>query len=117
MSDEDFNKELGRIRSEAEEAVNNSSDALLKQQLASRSKAINRLTALLQLKAKFNTIEGFFNFIHDNFKMNPMRPDAKAILKNIDSQIEQAKKQIRETGSQYERDGADMSEKELYDYL
>lgn len=117
MTDEEFDKKLVDIRNNAEELVEQSSDALVKEQLAKRSKAINRLTALLNLKAKFNTINGFFDFVHDTLKMSPMRPDAKTIMKNIDTQIQNAKDELKSTDLQYEKDAANMSDKEILDYL
>lgn len=117
MSDQEFNEKLGEIRTNAENLVNDTSDSLLREQLVKRAKAINRLTGLLELKAKFNTINGFFDFIHDNLKLSPMRPDAKTIMESLDEQIEFAKKELKETDSAYEKDGANMSEKETLEYL
>lgn len=117
MTDEEFNQKLGEIRGNAENVVESSSDAFLREQLVNRSQAINRLTALLNLKAKFNTIEGFFSFIHDNLKLNPMRPDAKTIIENLDYQIQNAKRQLSETDTQYDIDTKGMSDKEILDYL
>lgn len=108
MSDEEFNNKLGEIRTNAENLVMNTSDSLLREQLIKRAKAINRLTALLNIKAKFNTINGFFDYIHDNLKMSPMRPDVKTIMENIDEQIKSAKEQLREK---------DMSDIETLNYL
>ena len=117
MSNEEFNKKLGEIRANAENVVDSSSDALLREQLVNRAKAINRLTALLNLKAKFNTIDGFFNFIHENLKLSPMRPDAKTIMENLDLQIKNAKDQLKATDYSYEERSEKMSDKELLDYL
>lgn len=117
MSEEEFNKKLGQLRLDAENAVEDRSESLLRYQLAARAKTINRLMALLNIKAKFNTIDGFFTFIHDNLGLSPMRPDAKTMMSSIDTQIEQAKKELRELDSQYDNDADGMSDKNLYDYL
>lgn len=117
MTDEEFNQTLGEIRGNAENLVNETSDSFLRETLIKRAKAINRLTALLELKAKFNTINGFFDYIRDNLKMSPMRPDAKTIVDSIDEQIEFAKQQLSETDTKYEGVKETMSDLETLDYL
>ena len=60
-----------------------------------RTKLANKLNALLQLKAKVNTVDGFYNMLRDKFHTKTLRPDAKLIGQNIDAQIKSAKNDLR----------------------
>ncbi len=60
-----------------------------------RTKLANKLNALLQLKAKVNTVDGFYNMLRDKFHTKTLRPDAKLIGQNIDAQIKSAKNALQ----------------------
>lgn len=58
------------------------------------SEAHNRMKALLTLKAKMNSIDDIFNFVHDKLGLKTVRPDAKLLSANIDKQIARAKQSL-----------------------
>ena len=61
-----------------------------------RTTLANRLNALMQLKAKINTTNGWFSMLNDKFKIKTHRADAAAITASIDQQIEDVKQQLND---------------------
>lgn len=62
--------------------------------ILARSKDVNRLKALLHLRAQQNTIEDWFKIARDKFNIHTKRPDAAIIRKNINKQIDSLKKRL-----------------------
>jgi hypothetical protein len=48
------------------------------------SHTVNKLKALIDLKARMNTADDIFNFYKEKFGISVFRPDAKRLLSNID---------------------------------
>jgi len=79
---------LQNVRKDAQEAAAFNIDANARQEVIGMSHTAHKLQSLIKLRAQHNTITDFFTFLKDKFNLNPKRPDAKLIVKNVDEQIE-----------------------------
>ena len=75
--------------------------------ILSLSQAVNRLHALLDLKAQMTTLDDWFNFAHDKLGIHTTRPDAKFLSQSIDEQIKQVKEQIASVDEDFKADSND----------
>jgi len=66
------------------EAIDNRNKADAEKDVHTRTVYANRLRALLQIKAKINTANNWFNMLSDKFGLRTKRPDAKAVSNSID---------------------------------
>lgn len=71
------------------------------------SSVMNRLKGLLDLKSQMNTIDDWFDFTRNKLGLKTQRPDAKALLDNINSQIKQAKQALSEAYKDFNKDFSD----------
>lgn len=62
-----------------------------KEGVDTKTKLVNKLGALLQLRAQQNSIEDYFKVANEKFNIHVKRPDANLIRKNIDKQIKEIK--------------------------
>lgn len=74
---------------------------------------INKLAALVQLRAQSNTIDDFYNNLSEKFGIKAMRPDAATIRKNIDKQLEEVVADMKE----YDPDFDAKTDEEILDYI
>lgn len=77
------------------EAIDNRNKADAEKDVHTRTVYANRLRALLQIKAKINTANNWFNMLSDKFGLRTKRPDAKAVSNSIDKQIQEVKNKLR----------------------
>lgn len=90
----------------------------MKWAVVDKTKLVNRLAALMGVKAKTNTVEDFYTFLHDKFGLKSQRPDAKTIEGNIDSQIKQTKHELaRITADTADKFDESMSDQDVLNYL
>ena len=75
--------------------------------ILSFSQAVNRLHALLDLKAQMTTLDDWFNFTSDKLGIHTTRPDAKFLGQNIDEQIKQIKEHIASIDEDFKADSND----------
>lgn len=68
------------------------------------SQAVNRLHALLDLKAQMTTLDDWFNFTRDKLGIQTTRPDAKFLEQNVDEQIKQSKEIIAKFDDSFKAD-------------
>ena len=75
--------------------------------------AVNRLSALIKLRAQHNTIEDFYKALNDKFGIKPMRPDAVTIHKSIEKQIKDAISEMKKLDPEFNA----KTDKEILDYV
>ncbi len=75
--------------------------------ILSFSQSVNRLHALLDLKAQMNTLDDWFTFTKDKLGIQTPRPDAKFLAQNIDKQIADIKTQISKADKDFKADSND----------
>jgi hypothetical protein len=114
VSTSEFKKHLQNIRKEAQEAHAREIDEMYRQNIIGMSHTAHKLQSLIKLRAQHNSISDFFTFLKDKFNINPKRPDAKLIVKNVDDQIEQAKKDLAEFDEDFD---VHMSDGAILDYI
>ena len=85
-----------------------------KQRISELHRGVNRLKALLEIKGQINSVEDLYNFAKDKFGVKVLRPDAKALSKNIDEQIKSIKQEL---GKHNEKFAKDMTDAETLDLL
>lgn len=73
----------------------------------------NRLAALVNLRAKHNTIDDFFNSIHSKFGLSTKRPDVRIVRKSIDDQIKDVISEIKKVDTDFSA----TSDKDIIDYI
>jgi hypothetical protein len=73
------------------------------------SHTVNKLKALIDLKARMNTADDIFNFYKEKFGISVFRPDAKRLLSNIDKQIQQAKYELQSFDKKYDAKSDDVA--------
>ena len=112
----DPNDAIEVYRKEAEEKYkdfNKQYQSNLKQSrrnnILSFSAAVNRLHALLDLKAQMNTLDDWFAFTRDKLGIQTTRPDAKFLAQNVDEQISAIKKQISQIDNNFKEDSNDAT--------
>lgn len=74
---------------------------------------INKLAALVQLRAQTNTIDDFYTNLSEKFGIKAMRPDAATIKQNLDKQLEEAVADMKE----YDPDFNAKTDEEILDYI
>lgn len=74
--------------------------------IMNNSATINKMRALLTLKAKMNSIEDYFDFAR-KLGFKTVRPDAKLLSSNIDKQIAKAKKTLSEAFNKFSEKSSD----------
>ena len=83
-----------------------------------KTKLVNKLSALMGVKAKLNNINDFYTFLHDKFKLKSQRPDAKTIGNNIEKQILSTKQELAKlTEGTSDAFSESMSDQEILNYL
>lgn len=118
-------KKEEQYRKEAEEKKSDAiTQTLRRERTANESKIkqvshiFNRLQGLLDLRAQMNTADDWFKFSQEKLGLTTSRPDAKLLAKNIDQQIQQAKKDLQElTKDNEEKYDATLDDQATLDYI
>jgi hypothetical protein len=102
-------EQLAKFKQEAEEESKDFeqqySDALQEsrhESVMQRSKAINRLKALYELKSQMKTMDDWFQFSKNKLGLHTSRPDSKILAKYIDEQVKTAKEDLARYSNNYE---------------
>lgn len=103
---------------QAERITRNNIDNSIRKYIVEKTKAVNKLQALLSIKAQMNNLDNFFSMLNDKFNLSTKRPDAKTVKDNINNQIEETKKRLAEltrgTDDQFD---INSSNADILDYL
>lgn len=114
----EYKQRISEAREKAEEIAKQQTRMSMRDSVIAKTKLVNRLSSLIQMKARQNTIEDFYTFLHDKFGLSPMRPDAKTVRDNVDKQIKEAKSQLAEltkdTANKFE---SNFTDAQALDYL
>lgn len=114
----EYKQRISEAREKAEEIARQQTRMSMRDSVIAKTKLVNRLSSLIQMKARQNTIEDFYTFLHDKFGLSPMRPDAKTVRDNVDKQIKEAKSQLAEltkdTANKFE---SNFTDAQALDYL
>lgn len=114
----EYKQRIAEARERAEEAARQQTRMSMRESVVAKTKLVNRLSSLIRMRARQNTIEDFYLFLHDKFGLSPMRPDAKTIRDDVDRQIKEAKAQLAElTQDTSNRFDANFTDAQALDYL
>ncbi len=92
----EFAIELQQVRKDAQKQVEDEINDRLNSTIEHKSKLVNRAKALLRFKAQQNSAKDFFDLLSNKLNLRTVRPDAKTIMDNTTSQIDEIKKQLKE---------------------
>ena len=92
----EFKKRLQEIRTEAEDNAEKTAKQNAKQNITTTTHAVNKLRALLKLKARHNTIQDWYDNVISKVGPKVKRQDSKAIVDSIQQQIDDAKATLKE---------------------
>lgn len=114
----EYKQRIAEAREKAEETARQQTRISMREAVVAKTKLVNRLSSLIRMRARQNTIEDFYTFLHDKFGLSPMRPDAKTVRDNVDQQIKEAKQQLAElTQDTANRFDANFTDAQALDYL
>lgn len=92
----EFTIELQQIRKDAQKQVEDQINDRLNDVIQYKSSLVNKAKALLKFKAQQNSAKDFFDLLSNKLNLRTVRPDAKTIMDNTTSQIDEIKKQLKE---------------------
>lgn len=92
----EFAIELQQVRKDAQKQVEDEINDKLNNRIERKSRLVNRAKALLRFKAQQNSAKDFFDLLSNKLNLRTIRPDAKTIMDNTTSQIDEIKKQLKE---------------------
>ena len=59
-------------------------------------KVTNKVRALIKLKAQLETVDDYYKVAREKLNLKTLRPDAIAVKQNIQTQLDDAKKQLKD---------------------
>lgn len=95
INSKEYQDRIQQVRSRAEEQARIREQETQNQFVETKTKLVNKLNALIGVKAKINTIDDFYSLLRNKFSLSTMRPDAKTVRDNIDKQIQDVKSNLQ----------------------
>jgi len=69
----EYKQRIAQARQDAEESARNNIRFNVRSEVDKKSRLVNKLSALLEMKARHNTVDDFYNFLTDKFGLRPVR--------------------------------------------
>ena len=107
-STEEFKTKIAEVRKKAEDSERDDIQLTAIDTVRGITSAVNKLHGLIKLKSKISSINDWYNLASKKFGLNVMRPDAKLMTKNIDKQIQEQKKYLKELYEAFDEKASDV---------
>lgn len=108
----DYDEQTMRVRSNKLADKNIRENAI--RNTSTLSKLVHKANAILGIKAKYNTVDSWYDHLTEDLGIKVLRPDAPILTTGIQKQLEQVKKQLKKFDKQFDEN---MSDAELVQYL
>ena len=108
----DYDEQTMRVRSNKLADKNIRENAI--RNTSTLSKLVHKANAILGIKAKYNTVDSWYEHLTEDLGIKVLRPDAPILTTGIQKQLEQVKKQLKKFDKQFDEN---MSDAELVQYL
>ena len=110
----EFKAKLDLLEREAFDNADKQVEQNVQNGLYQRARLENKLLGLLKVKAQQNTIEDWYNVVHDFTGIKALRPDARVIRTNIENQIKEVKESLSKIDDTFDKN---MSDEQILNYI